>query len=381
MANSNGYITAPVSIYDVEQALGDSSTDLGTLCQSTRINKWARYKPVKCTKLFTNDELESNNTWKSTSTWWKATAGNCGIAYNTFSSVANVKTAIDNQALVWTYDPPTGGASQPFRLTDFNQYVHNAIPPVWGLYAQTAILQAGHTMEVGIAAGVSGVENITFGDFPALANYYFTVAFYNSAGTTLEMIYSAPTKIGNMVTSTDLVFEIPYATYNGKLTAGQHKMYGFLCSYQYTGQTSEVSGKTYIPLPYLNNAYGAPPIDVTAQTANQWVSIDAYVIGSGTVVNWGVYVYGAGSVQGTVRLIEAATGNVVSGQSHTVTAGTLIPSSDPHYSSQTVGYYVVSTISTGLVMPAANPEAYMVEFVAANLSGRGMIAYEAQSTT
>lgn len=51
MAYSNNVITAPVSIYDVQRALGSSSRDLGTLCMSTNINKWARWKPVNVSQV------------------------------------------------------------------------------------------------------------------------------------------------------------------------------------------------------------------------------------------------------------------------------------------------------------------------------------------
>ena len=45
MGYSNNIITAPVGIGDVSQALSNSSTDLGTLCSSNSIKKWAKYKP------------------------------------------------------------------------------------------------------------------------------------------------------------------------------------------------------------------------------------------------------------------------------------------------------------------------------------------------
>lgn len=41
-------ITAPVSIYDVQRALGEGSNDLGTLCRSAKINMWAKYRPIPC---------------------------------------------------------------------------------------------------------------------------------------------------------------------------------------------------------------------------------------------------------------------------------------------------------------------------------------------
>jgi len=39
-------ITAPVSIYDVRQALGSQSTDLKTLCRSSNIKMYSKYKPT-----------------------------------------------------------------------------------------------------------------------------------------------------------------------------------------------------------------------------------------------------------------------------------------------------------------------------------------------
>ena len=49
---TTGVISAPVSIADVQQALGDASNDLATLCTSNKINKWSFYKPVISSKLF-----------------------------------------------------------------------------------------------------------------------------------------------------------------------------------------------------------------------------------------------------------------------------------------------------------------------------------------
>jgi hypothetical protein len=44
--NSNGIISAPVSIDDVKTVLGVASNDLATLCKSSNINMWARFKPI-----------------------------------------------------------------------------------------------------------------------------------------------------------------------------------------------------------------------------------------------------------------------------------------------------------------------------------------------
>ena len=44
--SESGIISAPVSIDDVKQALGESSNDLATLCKSENINMWSLYKPI-----------------------------------------------------------------------------------------------------------------------------------------------------------------------------------------------------------------------------------------------------------------------------------------------------------------------------------------------
>lgn len=51
MAYNNGKISAPVSIYDVQRALGNASSDLATLCEDANINPWARWKPIAANPL------------------------------------------------------------------------------------------------------------------------------------------------------------------------------------------------------------------------------------------------------------------------------------------------------------------------------------------
>lgn len=179
MPHSNGYITAPVSISDVRQVLNVSYDDLGLLCLSPAINKWAKYKPVGKAKLFTNDELNSDKTWASSSTWWKGNADVevipagtvfhaaqdltnmspaawitiCGIKYLGFTNKIDIVRLFNPAANHWvvqmgglfgnnyTHVPPGGGSTEPFRLTDFNQYWHNAylgLYPDWRTAEGTA---------------------------------------------------------------------------------------------------------------------------------------------------------------------------------------------------------------------------------------------------
>ena len=163
MAYSDGIISAPVSVRDVQRALGVGSGDVGTLCKSELVNQWSKYKPVGKNKINTTNELNTDNTWLSSATWWKGNdttvdvpagtlIGNyttvspakwfirSGIRILGFSSTVDVLGAYNpvgnacNQGnigssllrLNYGFVPPVGGATEPFRLIDFNQYKHDA---------------------------------------------------------------------------------------------------------------------------------------------------------------------------------------------------------------------------------------------------------------
>lgn len=174
--NSNtGEITAPVSIYDLQQCFGtviegtvDGQTvrelacDLGVICRMktgdtftvdgvtwrvvsrSEINRWAKYKPVSLPTIdtVTGQWDITNNLWLATASWWRGvrTSGNnfrreCGfqipcvdynaeyrsqvyyydnrLASGVYTAPWNVPTA------AWTYEPITVA-----RMTDFAKYNH-----------------------------------------------------------------------------------------------------------------------------------------------------------------------------------------------------------------------------------------------------------------
>jgi hypothetical protein len=161
MANSNGVVYAPVSFADVNYVLATAHTDLGQLCRDGNINRWAKYKPVGKNKISTLDEMETDKTWKSTATWWKGNTSIttipvgttflnktnqytaawitiCGVKYLGFSAkidVLNIFNVANNHwvtqqggifAQNFSHVPPAGGTNEPYRLTDFNYYKHDA---------------------------------------------------------------------------------------------------------------------------------------------------------------------------------------------------------------------------------------------------------------
>ena len=139
-------ITAPVGIADVQHALGDASTDVGSLCKSANINMWAKYKPVSKGIINTYTQLNSDNTWKADTSlsdpWWTGLNNRYGLGFTTYpiakeNGAYNVAKALNSLAASingglngWTYSKPSGSANYPYRLIDFNGYFADAPNPI-----------------------------------------------------------------------------------------------------------------------------------------------------------------------------------------------------------------------------------------------------------
>ena len=136
-------ISDPVSIYDVQQCFGFSYNDIGRLIVNANINKWAKFKPVRWPNVNTADGWDyTNHKWGLGAIWWKAD-GLCGMATTVATEFGSPTTSgsfsykLINGQLGWTYQRPSGGSSQPYRLIDFAQYYGEAIAPYGEIGATT----------------------------------------------------------------------------------------------------------------------------------------------------------------------------------------------------------------------------------------------------
>lgn len=225
--STTGIITAPVSMNDIQRALGVASTDLGTLCSHANINKWAKYKPVRTPVIdtVTGQWNRTQNRWNNAddqgviaANWWKAD-GYCGLSFSVVTTINS--TFISNLIsglLAWTYNRPSGGSQQPYREQDFAGYFHYAVPPVGQLAG------AGRTIYVGTSgsgmrqltlnyeAPNEGDENLSLSDFTdngtSLTEYYLGVLLYVSASK--YRIVTSQNKIGT-TGSTLIECEIGYS--------------------------------------------------------------------------------------------------------------------------------------------------------------------------
>ena len=147
--SENGIISAPVSIDDVKQALGESSNDLATLCKSENINIWSKYKPISCKGEFKEYPIREDSEETVTSSYsYYTCAVRCGMnipidtyrnLYNNYGGEGFAINAcehlyIDNvygrnggihgdtSTVVSGKHFPKGGANSPYRLSDFRNY-------------------------------------------------------------------------------------------------------------------------------------------------------------------------------------------------------------------------------------------------------------------
>lgn len=147
--SETGIISAPVSIDDVKQALGESSNDLATLCKSENINIWSKYKPISCKGEFKEYPIREDSDEIVTSSYSKYTCvvrcgmnipmdtyknlrynyGGEGFAINgcynlyvdnIYGSYGGISA--DTTTMVSGKHFPKGGANSPYRLSDFRNY-------------------------------------------------------------------------------------------------------------------------------------------------------------------------------------------------------------------------------------------------------------------
>ena len=147
--SDSGIISAPVSIDDVKQALGESSNDLATLCKSENINIWSKYKPISCKGDFKEYPIREDFEETVTSSYsYYNCAVRCGMnipidtyrnLYNNYGGEGFAINACENFYIDNVYGRnggvhdntstvisgkhfPKGGANSPYRLSDFRNY-------------------------------------------------------------------------------------------------------------------------------------------------------------------------------------------------------------------------------------------------------------------
>lgn len=254
--NSNGVITAPVSISaDVYPVLGIGAQggfyDTGYACSNVhkRINMWSRYKPVRWNN---RPGITTQN-----SQWWKAEDGKCGIklptGIGTYKNIPSRMTA--DKMNGWEYLAPTGG-SFLYTLDFFENYKHNALPAIYNFNVSKVVSTDGYltaSCALGMAEapdpdgnktgpGSIALEDIRgetlHGEDPSnLGEYFLGVVILDSSGNVKGRVVGGQTD--NMMT------KYKAAGLNQGYT---YKAYPFLAKYEMGQYDSDIENN-YVTIP------------------------------------------------------------------------------------------------------------------------------------
>lgn len=144
-ANNRG-----ITPWEVAQCIGDYRTaahgrDVGMLCSSPKINMWAKHKPVRHSTKGLLSDIDGG---------YKGADGDCGIVpapmssedltalYDTGSGQIVPAVLTDEVNRGWTLKLPRGlDSGEPYRLRDFEEYIHDSRPPFSPLYIRGTALE------------------------------------------------------------------------------------------------------------------------------------------------------------------------------------------------------------------------------------------------
>ena len=172
------------SISEVKTVLAETSNSVGGLCSSPKINKWAKYKPIRNSSKGDIQESDYVN-------------ANYGIQFPIYSNVASLIEGITTRPLpgeqgnepIWEYLRPQGSASQPYRIGDFRGYKHNSVIP-FGLFnmTQRASKTGGSPIIMGSVGFVDSSEyQIGLQDFN-FGNRRFAMAYRKGINDTPKVV-------------------------------------------------------------------------------------------------------------------------------------------------------------------------------------------------
>lgn len=240
--SETGIISAPVSIDDVKQVLGESSNDLATLCKSENINIWSKYKPISCKGDFKEYPIREDSEETVTSSYsYYTCAVRCGMnipidtyrnLYNNYGGEGFAINACEHLYIDNVYGRnggipgdtspvvsgkhfPKGGANSPYRLSDFRNYnakaqyngFQTSLPQLWNVeiyHSSTPKFNCVLYMNT----SVDNNTNLTMDDI--IPDLYLAWSFwiqirYDSPYKTVDKIYKNY-YVGNCQKPTDYIY-------------------------------------------------------------------------------------------------------------------------------------------------------------------------------
>ena len=277
MAHGSTTISPPVVMpTDIAAILGIAGTDLATLCTSSAINKWAKYKPVRYADMdVINDSQRTSANWgiddipswtrldymaafmfsssrgSLSSTYWPQCDRNKGYLSSSY----------------FNYLKPNGGSSAPYRLSDFAKgadnilgYYHEAEAPFDELVVDTVYIGSNGYVSMVFGQGAMNDYTIKLSDlvFPgssniSLGNMYFSVIMKKLNDYQHTNAYVCSQDVTLSQTSSGLYVRF-YLTASQSWMAGTWQLYPIISDYQFSfGTVGSTSGHFIAVIPDHKN--------------------------------------------------------------------------------------------------------------------------------
>ena len=297
MPYNDGRLTRPMSVGDIQNCLNVSSSDVGDVCRSNKINMWAKHKPFRSSSpCFAFNTSQSTPEGRSPDRIQAALLANYGLNIPKYNA-NDFKTHYSTE---WTYNQPRGIANNEwFRMLDFDGYQHQTwqVGPVLdrGIYTifdgyfgvPNNTVFAGDSIQFGIQCaddGETGIEGLIYPyDFARdqyssddLSKYYLGIALLDSQSRLWVIT-------GDKMDSHHSLYDVNTSlstTIPANLSDGAFKAIPMLASNEYTNWDSAPGMGYFVS---LNGQY----LSLTKSSSTRIFKIDVEVlyVNSGVTLN------------------------------------------------------------------------------------------------
>ena len=241
--------TTGVEIADIQSVFNSARNDIGALYTNGSINEWAKFKPTRA------NGLNPTDPWKGEK---KSIYGSAaqqytyGFSLKEYSSLATMKTDMDNNDFGWVYERPRGASygtnGEYFRFMDVNGYIKNATCPFFRFGLADENFPTIDTFPAYLYVDFTRTTaELAAGDFDLFDDWYFGVAVYGGGSGQLVGKGTSTEQFGQQSDAARCVTMIlPVRAF------GQCYLYPFFSYHQiaWSDSASEPAGvQRYIPLP------------------------------------------------------------------------------------------------------------------------------------
>lgn len=205
--------------------LNPPDNNASSLFTSNNINIWSKWKPVNYNTFskLTESQLASVS---------------YGITVPSYTSLSSL-IAFYTNGTRYTYTRPYNTSSSPYRLGDFSEYNHSALPPISSISSVSNVLDTASSFSVSLNASVTDSSMLSFANL-GLGNYYLGIVVVASDGN--YRVYSSSLTVNNIIGNGN---GLSFSVANFSTTSSYYKVYPFITPTQSITEATSFSGTLY----------------------------------------------------------------------------------------------------------------------------------------